>query len=758
MARKPTTPPHFPNKEQILEFIRESQTPVGRREIARAFKIKGSDRITLKQVMKEMAASGQIDPGRGRKVAPPGALPEISVLEIIGLNDDGELTASQAKWSADDGPEPTIIIMPENLPGPASKVGDRVLVRLSRVSDREYEARVIRRLEKRQDRIVGQFEKTKTGGRITPSQKGASKAFEVLEKDVAGAATGDLVAAVTLPRDRHGLRRAKVVEVFGSSDDPRSISLITMREQDIPYEFPDKVVEAAKAAKPVSLGKRTDLRDVPLVTIDGDDARDFDDAVWARADDDPKNQGGWRILVAIADVAHYVKPGSDLDREAYKRGNSVYFPDRVSPMLPEALSADLCSLRPNVERACMAVEMIIDKDGKKREHRFMRGLMRSAARLTYEQVQQARDTGLSLDLPEESLDGLYGAFQALEGARAKRGALDLDLPELKIKLDDSGEITSIDPRERLDSHRLIEEFMVLANVAAAETLEEKRALCMYRAHEEPDPQKVDALRENLQSLDIPLAKGQVLTANEFNKILARVKDTAHERMVNQLVLRCQSQAVYSPENPGHFGLALRRYAHFTSPIRRYSDLLVHRSLIGALSLGKDGLPPEAEAEFEEWGEHISMTERRAVVAERNAIDRYSARFLRDRVGARFEGRIAGVTRFGLFVTLDDTGADGLIPIGSLPSDYYDHDEKRHALVGRSSGRSFTLGQTVTVRLEEANPVSGGLVFSLQSGGSEGRPVAFRTRAPGNKRGKGKSKNARKTGSGSKSRGKSGKRR
>ncbi|HEX7006026.1 MAG TPA: VacB/RNase II family 3'-5' exoribonuclease, partial [Alphaproteobacteria bacterium] len=455
----------------------------------------------------------------------------------------------------------------------------------------------------------------------------------------------------------------------------------------------------------------------------GADARDFDDAVWAEPDPDPRNRGGWHLIVAIADVAHYVRPGDALDKAARERGNSVYFPDRVVPMLPEALSNDLCSLRPNEDRACLAAQLWINRDGRLLRHRFDRALMRSAARLTYEQVQAARDgcpDDVTGPLLEPVLNPLYGAYRVLERARKKRGALEIDLPERQIVLGDDGKVASITPRARLDSHRLIEEFMILANVAVAEALEAKRQPCMYRVHEAPDPERVQALREFLETLGLNLAKGQVLKPAHFNRILERSADTPHARMVHELVLRTQAQAKYSPDNVGHFGLALRRYAHFTSPIRRYSDLLVHRALIGGFGLGPGGIGPEDAARFPEQGEHISATERRAVAAERDATDRYVAAFLADRVGAIFGGAISGVTRFGLFVTLDETGADGFVPMRRLPRDYYEHDEARHCLIGRSGGPRFDLGGRVQVRLVEANPITASLLFDLVEGGTEDR--------------------------------------
>lgn len=713
-----TRPPaQLPTREQILAFVEDSPTPVGRREIARAFDIKGPMRAELRGLLKEMTEAGDLDLGRKRKVAPVGSLPEVTVLEVTGTDKDGEVLA-RAVGREDDESPPRIHILADRRSGPMG-AGDRALCRLERRGETFYIARVIRRIGRTVARTFGVFEKTEDGGRVRPTDKKARSEIRIPKGDDKGAGTGDLVTVEIMPKGRLGLPVGRVIERFAGAADPRSFSRIAIHEQDIPDAFPDAAIELSEKAKPVSLGKRTDLRAVPLVTIDGIDARDFDDAVFAEADEDPANPGGFRLLVAIADVAHYVRPDDPLDREALKRGNSVYFPDRVVPMLPEALSNGLCSLRPDEDRACMAVEIVIDAAGNKRRHKFMRGLMRSQARLTYRQVQQARDGGSTEGIPDGVLEPLYGAFEALRQARRERGALDIELPEKRVILDEAGTITEIGIRERLDAHMLIEEFMVLANVCAAETLEDRRQPRMYRVHESPDPEKVAALAEVLDGLGIAFAKGQVVRPKTFNGVLSKVKGEPHERMVNELVLRSQSQAVYAPENAGHFGLALTKYAHFTSPIRRYSDLLVHRALIRGLKLGDDGLRAEDDGAFQEWGEHISMTERRAAVAERTTMDRYLARHLADRVGGVFPGRINGVTKFGVFVTLDETGADGLVPIRSLPDDYYDHDDVHHTLTGRSHGWVFRLGDRVEVRLVDADPASGGIVVEIVSGGEQG---------------------------------------
>lgn len=709
----------FPTKEQVLAFIRESEGPVGKREIARAFHLKGADRIPLKALLKELEKEGEVDRGRKRQLSAAGALPEVTVVQVIGPDADGDLWARPVDLRPDDA-EPQIVIVGEHKLDRPLGAGDRVLVQLKRTDADVYEARPIRRLESRAQRVVGLLEKRKDGfGRLIPTDKRLKTEFSIHPRDIGAARSGDLVIVEAEPVRRLGTPKARVVERVGRADEARSISLISIAEHQIPFQFPPAALQQAKEAGPATLGKRTDLRRVPLVTIDGDDARDFDDAVFAEADQDPNNPGGWRLIVAIADVAHYVRDGDALDKGARERGNSVYFPDRVVPMLPEELSNGWCSLKPDEDRPCLAVEIVVDAAGKKLRHRFQRGLMRSTARLTYEQVQEAfdgRPNDLTEPLLKSVIEPLYGAFRALLRAREERGTLDLDIPERRVFLGQDGHIDRIVPRMRLDSHRLIEEFMIAANVAAAEALEKRRKPCMYRVHDAPEPTRVEALRQFLEGLDLRLAKGQVIRPKHFTRLLEQAKDTPFAATIHALVLRSQSQAVYAPVNIGHFGLALQRYAHFTSPIRRYSDLLVHRALISAYGFGEDGLPPDAAQKFEGIGQHISATERRAAAAEREAIDRYVAHFMAERVGETFPGRISGVAKFGVFVTLAETGADGLLPVALLPSDFYDHDDRAHSLVGRRWGRSFELGAPIVVKLAAAQPLTGGLTFEYVEGG------------------------------------------
>ncbi len=736
MAAKRKAAP-FPTREQVLQFLADNPGPAGERDIIRAFRLGGSQRGALRRMLRQLADEGLFESHRG-KTARTDALPPVAVLEIFEVDMDGELIARPVEWRG-GGPPPRIVMMPDRRGRLTAGIGERMLTRIE-AGEEGLEGRVIRRISTAPDRVLGVFREVREGGRIEPTDRRFRHELSVASADRKDARPGDLVLAEVMPGRTLGLRRARITERLGGADEPGAISLIALHSHDIPIALPGDAIAEAEAARPVSLKGRVDLRDLPLVTIDGADARDFDDAVWADRDETRGNANGWRITVAIADVAHYVRPGSALDRAAGERGNSVYFPDRVVPMLPEALSNGLCSLRPGEDRGCLVCHMRIDKEGSVLSHRFERGVMRSAARLTYSQAQDAidgRPDDTAKPLLKSVLRPLFAAYGALAKARARRQTLELDLPERRITLGEDGKVARIDVRPRLESHKLIEEFMIAANVAAAETLHKRRAPGLYRIHDAPDSEKLDALRDFVESLGYALGRGQVVKPAHLNRLLAKVAGTPHERMVNQLVLRSQSQALYSPENIGHFGLALERYAHFTSPIRRYADLIVHRALIGALGLGKDGIGRDALPALAGIAEHISSTERRAAVAERDANDRYTAAFLAERVGAEFSGAINGVTRFGLFITLDETGADGLAPISTLPDDFYIHDEARHRLVGRRTRRIYSLGEAVEIRLAEANPVTGGLIFELLDAGKPGnrRDSPVRPKARQIKRGK-----------------------
>ena len=686
-----------------------------KRDLARLLSVKGSQRIALKKILKELEEEGAVGGNRKRGYTRPGALPEVAVLEITGQDMDGELVARPQRWESNEEP-PKIVVLPggDADAGPALGRGERVLARLAEGKD-GFEARVIKRLGASAHRVLGVVHIGPSGTRIAPIDRKSRTEFTVEARDRAGAANNELVLAEPIAGRASGLPRARVVERLGSMDAPKAVSLIAIHAHGIPTEFPKEVIDEANGALACDPHGRTDLRKYPLLTVDPEDARDHDDAVWAQADSDPANPGGHVAIVAIADVAHYVRPNAPLDREAHKRGNSVYFPDRVVPMLPERLSADLCSLMEGVDRPCLAVRMVFDRNGRKRRHEFLRAVMRSAASLTYKQAQDAFDGRADAALPaaaKEALTALWAAYKSLVVARKARDPLDLDLPERRIVIGDDGKIASIGYRQRLESMRLIEEFMVLANVAAAESLEKARMPLIYRVHEHPSKEKLFAFADFLRTVNISFAKGQVIKPGAFNRVLAGAKGGPHELVMNDVVLRTQAQAIYHPENVGHFGLNLARYAHFTSPIRRYADLIVHRALIGGLKLGADGLSDREMGSLGQIAEHISMTERRAMAAERDSTDRYVAAFMQDRVGAQFDARITGVTRFGLFVRLAETGAEGLLPARALGLEYFRHDEKKHALVGDRSGTAYKLGDTIAVRLMEAAPLTGGLRFEL----------------------------------------------
>ncbi|WP_299916229.1 ribonuclease R [uncultured Roseobacter sp.] len=705
----------IPTKSEILDWISENPSLTAKRDIAKAFGIKGAARIDLKRVLKELEADGHLEK-RNRSYQDPDRLPPVSVLQVTGPDRDGDLYAKPMEWQG-EGVEPVVLVVPR-ASDPALGAGDRILARLTLIKgeDHHYEARLIRRIGTNPRRVLGVFRKTAEGGRILPIDKGSDKEWHVASDATHGSKDGELVEAEQAgPKGRMGLPRARIVERLGDPSAAKAVSLIAIHQHGIPDAFPDEVIAEADRAKPVTLKGREDLRDLPLITIDPSDARDHDDACYAHADEDPNNAGGHVVWVAIADVAAYVTPGSALDREARKRGNSTYFPDRVVPMLPDRLSGDLCSLHEGVPRACIAVRMQLDASGNKLSHRFHRGLMRSPASLHYEEVQQAID-GHPNDrcdpLLEPVLKPLYAAYEALVSARERRQPLDLDLPERRIELADDGTVTSVNFKERLDAHRLIEEFMVLANVAAAETLIAKKIPLLFRVHEEPSPEKLDALRETAQASGFNLAKGQVLKTAHLNRLLNAAAGSDEAELINMSTLRSMTQAYYGAQNLGHFGLALARYAHFTSPIRRYSDLIVHRALIAAHGWGKDGLRPEDYDELDSIGEHISDTERRSMIAERDTTDRYMASYLSERVGNEFTGRISGIARFGVFVKLDETGADGLIPMRSIGREYFHYDAEAGTLMGSDTGMMISLGQRVTARLAEAAPVTGGIALEL----------------------------------------------
>lgn len=706
-------PQGLPDRDTLLKFIRDTGE-ANRSEIAKAFGLKGADRRALRELMAQLEAEGQLGRRGRRGFSEVGALPPVGVADVVERDPDGDLMVKLTK--AEDAPLVRLAPDRHEAVAGAPGLGDRLLVRFERLETGEIEARLIKRLGQSAHRVLGVIRKSRREVRVEPVDR-KSKETLVLQ-DAQDLEDGDLVLAqVTGSEGRYGPKRGKLLEVVGREDQPRAASLIAIHTHGIPTGFSQQAQDEAESAEAPTLAGREDLRDVPLITIDPADARDHDDAVYAEADTDPSNPDGWIVWVAIADVAAYVRPGSVLDREAREKGNSVYFPDRVEPMLPERLSAGLCSLRQGENRACLAARMVFDKTGRKRSHRFVRGLMRSAAKLSYEQAQAAIDgwpDDRTSPLMEPILKPLWAAYRTMLAGRERRSPLAIESLERKIVISPEGEVESITPRPSLEAHRLIEEMMIQANVCAAETLEGRKTPLVYRVHDAPSAEKLLSLGEFLGTIGLAWTKGEQPRTERFNRLLEQTRETPHAEIVNEVVLRTQMQAHYATENIGHYGLNLDRYAHFTSPIRRYADLIVHRALIRALGFGSDGLTDRDIAQMKDTAETITFAERRAMAAERDATDRYVAAFLQDRVGAQFQGRITGVTRFGLFVRLAETGADGLVPVSSLGGEFFIHDDRSHALVGERTGQRWPLGMGVEVRLREATPITGGLLFEMLS--------------------------------------------
>lgn len=710
----------LPSREAILEFIADNPGKIGKREIGRAFNVKGSAKIDLKAMLKEMAEEGLLQK-RGKRVVKAGELPPVSVLDIITRDRDGGLLATPTDHKEKDG-KPPIIAIKTNKKFVAG-VGARVLARVTRNKgeDESYVGSIVKILDKKTNILLGVLRLDGKEPRIVPIAKRQDEMVVNIEH-LGDAKAGDLVEVEPIRATRNsriGLKRGKIIKVIGSVASEKAISMIAIHANDIPYIFPDDVLEEATSTKPINLKKmpHEDWRHIPLITIDPMDAKDHDDAIFAEKD--PDVDGGYIVTVAIADVSWYVRYGNPMDREALLRGNSTYFPDRVVPMLPERISNDLCSLRENEDRPALAVKMWFEQSGIKTRHTFHRVLMRSHAKVAYQEAQAAIDGApneITTPILESILKPLWQAFGCLTKGRNAREPLELDLPERKIRLKDDGTVDRVIVPARLDAHKLVEEFMIQANVCAAETLEAKKQNLIYRIHDQPKLDRMESLSEFLKSLNLSMVRSGNLRAGQFNGILKAVTATENEELVNQVVLRSQSAAEYSPDNIGHFGLNLRKYAHFTSPIRRYADLIVHRALVTALGLGEGGLADFQEQNLDVIAADISITERRSILAERETIDRLIASFLSEQIGENFHGRINGVTKSGLFVTLADSGADGFIPISKISDDYYHFDPVTHSLIGERTRLSYQMGMEVEIRLVEAAPLAGALRFEMVSDG------------------------------------------
>ncbi len=733
-----------PPREVLLEFISDNPDKASKREIAKAFGLKGETRVELKDLLRALEEDGLLKKDR-RSLSRPGALPPVTVLDITTRDKDGELIGRPSEWPEEQGAAPAVLIRQSSDnrgkgKAPAAGLNDRILAKIFPNKDRSgpaYTARVIKIIDKRRGASLGVVQKLADGElRLLPIDRRGEEM--VIENDGIGdARDGDLVESEVVRSGRFGLPRARVLSVVGSVGSEKAISMIAIYAHGIPHIFPKQVMDEAEDAKPASMVKREDWRHVPLITIDPADAKDHDDAVYAELDPSPDNPDGVIVTVAIADVSWYVRTGSPLDREALKRGNSVYFPDRVVPMLPERISNDLCSLREGEDRPALAVRMTFSKEGRKAGHTFHRVMMKSAAKLSYQQAQAAIDgkpDDKSGPLLDTILKPLWHAYSVLKRGRDRRQPLELDMPERKILLKKDGTVDRVFVPDRLDAHKLIEEMMIQANVAAAETLEKKRQTLIYRIHDGPSLAKQETLREFLATLGIPMAKGGQMRSNSFNGILSKAEGTPHQVMVNEMVLRSQSQAIYSPDNIGHFGLNLMKYAHFTSPIRRYADLIVHRALVGSLGLGEGGITPDEEAQLDDIAAEISTFERRAMAAERDTINRLIAHHLSERIGEEFAGRVSGVTKAGLFVSLPTYGADGFIPISTLGNDYFIYDEAHQALSGEKTGLGYQIGDGVDVRLKAAIPLAGSLTFEMLSEGKK-LPTAIRSFHKSGRRGR-----------------------
>jgi ribonuclease R len=743
MSKRPV--PGLPSRQAIIDFITKSGSPAGKREIAREFGLKGAEKIALKALLKDMSDEGLIDSAPGRAFHKMGGVPKVTVLRIVDIDGDTAIAIPE-RWEAEGKPPPRIRVVEKGRRS-ALGVGDRILARTEE-RGAGYIAHPMKKLAKGEELILGVVEKQGDRYWLKPVDKKERKETQI--SDLGEAAPGDLVLCEKTGRPPR--ITAKVTEILGDPFAPRSFSLIAIHKYGIPHSFGEELLSEAEKMAGVSLGQREDLRHLPIVAIDPADARDHDDAVWAQA----RDEGGFDLIVAIADVSFYVRPGSLLDKEARKRGNSVYFPDQVVPMLPEELSADMCSLKAGKDRAAMACHMVIDGKGKMTSFRFSRAVIKVAANIPYEEAQKAidGDGGEAAALLDVALRPLWSCWAVLKKARDARDPLDLDLPERRVVLDEQGRIVSVAARERLDAHRLIEDYMIAANVAAAKALEAKKAPCMYRVHEAPAREKLVALKEYLATFDISFALGQVIKPATFNRIIDQLGAVDHRQVVMEQILRSQTQAYYSPANQGHFGLALGSYGHFTSPIRRYADLLVHRSLVDAYALDpearKTALAKDDADRMDAIGQNISQAERRAMEAERETIDRYVAAFLAMRVGEILDTRITGVTNFGFFATVEGLGGDGLVPISTLGIEHFRFDETQKLLIGEESGETYHIGQALPLRLVEANPISGALRFELPEGANHlpvrgrrtgkpgaGRPMMGRRGRPANIRHKGR---------------------
>ena len=695
-----------PSREMILETLNAQGVPVSSAQLAQLLRITQDEQEGFERRLGAMQRDGQIM--RNRR----DAICVVTKLDLI----TGKVQGHPGGYGfvVRDGDDPDLFLGPDEM----HKVlhGDRVVVRESGTDRRgRPEGKIVEVIERANSRVVGRLHNERGILFVVAENKRISQELLVPPGDALDAKPGQVVMAEIVKQPaRHAQPIARVVEVLGNYADPGMEIEIALRKHDLPHEFPRAVEKAcAGFGKGVAANEsagREDLRKLPLVTIDGETARDFDDAVYC----EPRGKG-FRLVVAIADVSHYVKHGDALDQEARNRGNSVYFPRRVIPMLPEVLSNGLCSLNPEVDRLCMVCDMTIDAHGDVADYKFFPAVMWSHARLTYTAVAEmladphGEEARRRRNLLPHIAD-LQRLHQTLAKARAKRGAIDFDSTETQMIFDAHGKIERIVPVARNDAHRLIEECMLAANVSASDFLHSHDHPTLYRIHEGPTPEKLVGLREFLKGFGLQLAGGDTPHAGDYAKVLERCKGRPDAQLLQTVMLRSLRQAVYSPDNVGHFGLAYEAYAHFTSPIRRYPDLLVHRAIKAVLHSKR-----YAPGNWLELGTHCSQTERRADEATRDVESWLKCYYMRDRVGDVFNGTISSVTGFGIFVALDDVYVEGLVHVSDLGSDYFHFDAAKHVLLGERTARRFRLGDRVVVRVVRVDIESSKIDFMLEEG-------------------------------------------
>ena len=718
----------LPSREYMMQTLEEAACPMSESALAAKLAINDDEQIAFERRIRAMEREGQLM--RNRK----GALILPNKADLIACRVEGHPDGfGFARPETSVGRDKSADIFLDNRQMEKALHGDRVLVRVTGTDRRgRPEGSIVEVTERANTEVVGRVfdeygvryvvpEDRRLHTRIVlagePVSAGRSRRPRKAEANTPEILPGQVVVAEILEQPgKRTLPVGRIKEVLGNYADPGMEIEIALRKHDLPFEFPKAVIdEAAKLPEEVvvdrDLGKREDLRDLPLVTIDGETAKDFDDAVFAEAL--PKGKG-WRLVVAIADVSHYVRPGSALDIEATARGNSVYFPRRVIPMLPEKLSNGLCSLNPDVDRLAMVCDAQIDASGEVTKYRFYPAVFRSRARLTYNQVWswlsgEAQPATTVHQAIQPQLQTLYALFKTLHAARFKRGAIDFDTVETQMRFNEQGKIEAIVPVIRNDAHRLIEECMLAANVCAADFLEKKKQPGLFRIHGTPAPAKLEALRDFMKEFGLGLDGGDSPTGKDYGKLLDQIRERPDFSLLQTILLRSMQQAIYSPDNIGHFGLAYEYYTHFTSPIRRYPDLLVHRSIKAALKFEKVPLPAN-EAAWEEIGLHCSATERRADEATRDVEAWLKCYYMQDRIGEVFDGTISGVTAFGAFVTLDNVYVEGLVHISDLGSDYFHFDAVRHCLLGERTKQQYRVGDRLRVKLVRADLESNRIDF------------------------------------------------